>query len=56
MNKCESTAVHPAREASASASAGATLVPGLRGGQAARVSVWNTEASSVWDRQEPQTF
>ena len=31
----QSTVVHPAQEASASASAGATLVPGLRGGQAA---------------------
>jgi hypothetical protein len=52
----QSTAVHPAREASASASEGATLVPGLRGGQAAQVRVWNTEASSFWDRPEPESF
>jgi hypothetical protein len=35
----QSTGVHPAREASASASAGATLVPGLHGGQPADGSV-----------------
>ena len=39
-------AVQPAREASASASTGATLVPGIRGGQAEWVRVWNSEASS----------
>ena len=38
------------------APAGATLAPGLRRGQAARVRVWNTEASSFWDRREPQSF
>jgi hypothetical protein len=38
------------------APAGAALVPGLRGGQAARVRVWNTEASSFWDRREPESF
>ena len=35
----ESTGVHPAREASASRSVGATLVPGLRGGRSAGESV-----------------
>jgi hypothetical protein len=50
----ESTGVCPAREVSASGSVGATLVPGLRGGQAAQVRVWNTEASSFWYRREPQ--
>ena len=35
----ESTGVHAAREASASRSVGATLVPGLRGGQSAGESV-----------------
>ena len=38
------------------APAGATLVPGLCGGQAAWVRVWNTEASSFWDRREPESF
>jgi hypothetical protein len=52
----QSTGVHPAREASASCSVGATLVPGLLKGQAARVRVWNTEASSFWDRREPQSL
>ena len=36
--------------------AGASLAPGLLGGQAARVTVWNTEASCFWDRREPQSF
>jgi hypothetical protein len=36
--------------------AGASLAPGLRKGQAARVRVWNTEASRFWDRQEPESF
>jgi hypothetical protein len=36
--------------------AGASLAPGLCGGQAARVTVWNTEASRFWDRREPQSF
>jgi hypothetical protein len=36
--------------------AGATLAPGLHVGQTAWVKVWNTEASSFWDRQEPQSF
>jgi hypothetical protein len=31
-------------------------VPGLRGGQSAQVRVWTTEASSFWDRREPQSF
>jgi hypothetical protein len=53
---CQSTGVHPAQEASASGSAGATLVLGLRGGQSAQVRVWNTEASSFWDRREPQSL
>ena len=35
----ESTGVHPAQEASASRSVGATLVPGLRGGRSAGESV-----------------
>ena len=35
----ESTGVHPAREASASRSVGATLVPGLRGGRSVGESV-----------------
>jgi hypothetical protein len=35
----ESTGVHPAREASASRSVGATLVPGLRGRRSAGESV-----------------
>ena len=52
----ESTGVRTAREVSASGSAGATLSPGLRRGQAALVTVWNTEASSFWDRREPETF
>ena len=39
----QSTAVRPAREAYASASTGATLVPGLRGGEPAQVRVWTTE-------------
>jgi hypothetical protein len=52
----QSTGVRPAQETSASASAEATLVLGLRGGQAAWVRVWDTEASSFWDRREPQTF
>jgi hypothetical protein len=52
----KSTGVCPAQEVSASGSSGATLVPGLRGGQAALVRVWNTEASSFWDRREPQSF
>jgi hypothetical protein len=38
------------------APAGASLAPGLRGGQAARVTVWNTEASRFWARREPQSF
>ena len=37
------------------AQAGA-LAPGLCGGQAARVTVWNTEASRFWDGREPQSF
>jgi hypothetical protein len=52
----ESTGVRPAREVSASGSAGATLTPGHCGEQAAQVRVWNTEASSFWDRREPQSF
>uniref|UniRef100_A0A8C6MVJ1 Protein Hikeshi n=1 Tax=Mus spicilegus TaxID=10103 RepID=A0A8C6MVJ1_MUSSI len=35
---------------------GAFLAPGLRGGQAARVTVWNTEASRFWDGRESQSF
>ena len=50
------TGVRPAREASASGSMGAILVPGLCGGQSAQVRVWTTEASSFWDRREPQSF
>ena len=38
------------------ARAGASLAPGLRGGQAARVRVWKTEASRFWDRREPESF
>ena len=38
------------------APAGASLAPGLHGGQAARVRVWSTEASHFWNRQEPQRF
>jgi hypothetical protein len=38
------------------APAGASLASGLRGRQAARVTVWNTEASHFWDRREPQSF
>ena len=38
------------------APAGASLAPGLLRGQAARVRVWNTEASRFWDRQEPESF
>jgi hypothetical protein len=38
------------------APAGASLAPGLRGGQAARVTVWNTEASLFWERREPESF
>jgi hypothetical protein len=38
------------------APAGASLAPGLRGGQAAQVTVWNTEASHFWDRREPLNF
>jgi hypothetical protein len=34
----------------------AYLAPGLLGGQASRVTVWNTEASRFWDRQEPESF
>jgi hypothetical protein len=48
----ESTGVLPAQRFLPQAPA----EPGLRGGQAARVRVWNTEASSFWDRQEPETF
>jgi hypothetical protein len=33
-----------------------SLAPGLRGGQAARVTVWNTEASHFWERREPESF
>jgi hypothetical protein len=50
------TGVRPAWEASASGSAEAILVPGLRGGQSAQVRVWTTEASSFWDTREPQSF
>ena len=32
------------------------LAPGLCGGQAARVTVWNTEASHFWGRRETQSF
>jgi hypothetical protein len=46
----ESTGVLPAQEVSASGSTETTLVLGLHGGQAARVRVWNTEASSFWGR------
>jgi hypothetical protein len=52
----ESTGVPRPKRFLPQAPAGATLVPGLHGGQAARVRVWNTEASSFWDRQEPQSF
>ena len=38
------------------APAGATLVLGLHGGQAAWLRVWNTEASRFWDRREPESF
>jgi hypothetical protein len=38
------------------APAGASLAPRLRGGQDARVRVWNTEASSFWDRRQPESF
>ena len=37
------TSVRPPREASASGSAGATLVPGLCRGQSAQMRVWTTE-------------
>jgi hypothetical protein len=50
------TGVCPVRETSASGSAGAISVPGLSGGQSAQVRVWTTEASSFWDRREPQSF
>jgi hypothetical protein len=33
------------------APAGASLAPGHRGGQGARVTVWNTEASRFWHRR-----
>jgi hypothetical protein len=36
--------------------AGVSLAPGLLRGQAARVTVWNTEASHFWDRQEAESF
>jgi hypothetical protein len=52
----ESTGVRQALEVSASGSSRATLALGLRGGQAAWVRMWNTEASSFWDRQEQETF
>ena len=35
---------------------GVSLAPGLCGGQAARVMVWNTEASRFWERREPESF
>jgi hypothetical protein len=38
------------------APAGASLAPGPRRGQAARVKVWKTEASRFWDWQEPGSF
>ena len=38
------------------APAGAFLAPGLRGGQAARETMWNTEASRFWDWRESQSF
>ena len=37
------------------APAGTSLALGLRGGQAARVRVWNTEARGFWNRREPQS-
>jgi hypothetical protein len=49
----ESTGVCPAREASPSLSAGATLVLGLRGGQSAGESV---EHRGFWNEQEPQSL
>jgi hypothetical protein len=30
--------------------------PGLHSGKSAQVRVWTTEASSFWDRREPQSF
>jgi hypothetical protein len=36
--------------------AGAFVAPGLRGGQAARETMWNTEASRFWDGRESQSF
>jgi hypothetical protein len=36
--------------------AGVSLAPGLRRGQAARVTVWNTEASRFWERRETESF
>jgi hypothetical protein len=38
------------------APAGASLAPGPRRGQAARVKVWKTEASCFWERREPESF
>ena len=40
------TSVRPPREASASGSAGATLVPGLFRGQSAQMRVWTTETTA----------
>jgi hypothetical protein len=50
------TGVRLARDASASSSAVAILVPGLCRGQSAQVRVWTTEASSFWDTRGPQSF
>ena len=53
----ECTGIHqPERFVPQALAAGVSLAPGLRGGQAARVTVWNTEASRFWDGQEPQSF
>ena len=46
----------PERFLSQAPAVGASLATGLQGGQAARVRVWNTEASRFWHRREPQGF
>jgi hypothetical protein len=59
-DRCYTTVIEKASlSAQGSASprgAGVSLAPGLRGGQAARVTVWNTEASRFWERREPESF
>jgi hypothetical protein len=53
----ECTGIHqPKRFVPQALAAGASLAPGLHGGQAARVKVWNTEASHFGARREPESF